>query len=184
MKYILTPALAAFALTACGGGVVDADADGDGNITSEEMAEAVAASGDEIRPEPGKYSTTMDILEIDMPGAPEGMKDMMKSAMGQSIEYCVTPEMAEKGYADSIKEGQNGDCTVSTFTLDGGDLDMAMTCKTGEGGAGSEMNMALNGAVTPTSSDMTMTMDGEVPELGAMSMKVAYKQNRIGDCDE
>lgn len=181
MRTFLATAAMAFTLTACGGGAVEADADGDGNVTADEMREAVAASGDDIRPEPGLYSTTMDVLEIDMPGAPAAMKDMMSAAMGTSIEYCVTPEMAEKGFEDSIKESQNGDCNVSSFTLDGGNIDMAMSCKTGEGGG--TMDMTMNGVVTPTTSDMTMTMNGSVAEMGDVAMKVAYKQKRIGECE-
>ena len=172
----------AIALTACGGGAVDADADGDGNVTAAEINEAVAASGDKVRPEPGLYETTMEVVEVDMPGAPQAMKDMMSSAMGTTVELCVTPEMAERGFEDSLKDGQNGDCTVNSYTLDGGDLDMAMTCKTAENGPG-QMDMSLTGTVTPTTSDMTMSMNGSVPELGDLSIKAAYKQKRIGDCE-
>jgi len=181
MRYLLTPALAAFALSACGGGATDADADGDGTVTAAEMKEAVAASGGDLKPEPGKYSTKMQITKIDMPGAPQQVKDMMGAAMSQSAEYCLTPEMAEKGWEDSLKEGQNGECDVNTFTLDNGAVDMKMTCAV-EGGAG-EMTVAMNGDVTSTTSDLSMSMSGTVPELGDMTMVMDFEQERIGDCD-
>jgi len=182
VQHTMGLALTALALSACsGGGSVDADADGDGTVSSEEMREAVAEAGSDMRPQAGKYATTMEIIEIDMPGAPDAIKNMMGSAMNQTTEYCLTPEMAEKGWEDSLKEGQNGECDVNTFTLDGGEVDMQMTCAV-EGGAG-EMKVAMSGEVTSTTSDLTMSMDGTVPEMGDVTMKMGFKQERIGECD-
>ncbi len=174
-------ALTALALAGCGGGAVDADADGDGSISSEEMREAVAEAGGDMKPEPGKYSTTMEMIEIDMPGAPDAVKNMMGSMMNQTTEYCLTPEMAEKGWEESIKDGQNGECDVTTFTLDDGEVDMKMACEV-EGGAGA-MAIEMSGDVTSTTSDLTMSMNGSVPQMGEVSMKMGFKQKRIGDCD-
>ena len=181
MRHTLTLALATLALTACGGAAVDADADGDGTITTDEMKEAVAASGGDLKPEPGKYATKMNLSKIDMPGAPQEMKDIMGSAMNQSMEYCLTPEMAEKGWEDSIKEGQNGECEVNTFTLDNGKVDMKMTCAAQDGG--DAMSVAMNGDVTSTTSDLTMTMNGTIPQLGEVTMVMDFEQERIGECD-
>lgn len=181
MKYPLTPALAAFALTACGSSSVDADADGDGNVTADEMKEAAAAVGGDLKPEPGKYATKMELTEVDMPGAPQQFKDIMAASMSQTMEYCLTPEMAEKGWEESIKEGQNGECDVNSFTMGGGKVDMTMTCAVEEGGGA--MKLALTGDVTSTSSDMTMTMDGTIPELGPVKMTMDFEQERIGNCD-
>ena len=55
----------ALALAACSGGSVDADADGDGTVTGDEMREAVAASGSDLKPEPGKYELTMELVKIE-----------------------------------------------------------------------------------------------------------------------
>lgn len=180
MRYGAMAALAALVLSACGSSSVDADADGDGTVTTAEMNSAAAKAGTQFKPQPGQYSTTTQMIEIDMPGAPEAMKDMMGSAMSRTSEYCLTSEMAERGFQDAIKQGQSDDCKITTFTMDGGDVDMAMTCAV-DGGLG-EMNVAMNGEVTPTTSDMTMAMKGRVPELGEVAMKMAYRQKRIGDC--
>ena len=87
--------------------------------------------------------------------------------------------MADRGFEDSIKQGQNETCKVDTFTIEGPDVDMAMTCAEG----GGTMTVAMKGTVTSTSSQLTMTMDGSVPELGSVLMQMDVQQERIGACE-
>lgn len=181
MRRVLTPVLVALALSGCGGsGEVDADADGDGNVTAAEARAAVEEARAELKPEPGQYSTTMTLVNAKIPGAPPEMAQMMGNGMNRSGEYCLTPEMAERGFEDSIKQGQSDTCKIDTFTIDSGDVKMAMTCA-GEGMG--EMAAELTGKVTSTTSDMTMAMTGNIPQLGPVEMTMAFKQERIGDCE-
>lgn len=181
MRYGFAAAASALVLAACSGGAVDADADGDGKVTGDEMREAVTQAGSDLKPEPGKYELTMKLINVDAPGAPPQMAEMMGSMMSRTDEFCLTPEMAEQGFAESFKENQSDGCEVKAFTLDGGAMDMKMACS-GEDGMGN-MNIAMKGDVTPTTSDMTMEMDGTIPEMGKIQMSMSYKQRRIGDCD-
>ncbi|MEL7188221.1 MAG: DUF3617 domain-containing protein [Pseudomonadota bacterium] len=182
MRYGLYAASAALMLAACGGGATDveADADGNGTVSSDEMNAAMSAVGDDIKPEPGKYKATMTFVKADIPGAPPQMQEMMGSAMNQTHEFCLTPEEAEKGFEESMTEGQDG-CEISKFNIDGNDLDMAMTCSpNGNDGA---MNMTMKGNVTPTRSEMQMTMSGNMQGLGEANIEMEMVQERIGDCD-
>ena len=166
---------AAMMLGACG--APDADADGDGEISQAEIGAAIDAA-DEIKPEPGKYRATMTVVEADIPGAPPEMIEMMRQSMTRTNEICITPAEAENGFREAFSQ-QNEDCTVNRFALDGGDIDMAMTCS----GQAESMEMALSGTVAPTRSDLRMTMQGDVPGMGAMNIAMTMKQERIGDCD-
>ena len=179
MKYGLICVTAAFALTACGGGAVEGDADGDGSVSVEEAREAVAASGNDFKPEPGKYKATMTFIKAEIPGAPQQMQDMMGANMNQTYEFCLSPEEAEGGFENSFQEGSNEGCEMKTFNLDGDQVEMAMVCNP-EGFA--EMAVSMNGTVTPTQQDMNVKWKGSVPTMGEASFDLQLKQERIGDC--
>lgn len=166
------------ALAACGGGATDADADGDGTITASEADAAMAAAGSEIRPEPGKYKATAQFISAE--GLPAEMEQMMAGMMSTSYDYCITEEMAEQGFEEMMKSGQDDGCTVDRMKLDGSDIDMALTCSAN---TDERMTLAMKGTVTPTSSEYETTMSGIVPGMGEGSIKVAVSQERIGDCD-
>lgn len=181
MKYGFLAVASALALAACGGSAdsVDADADGDGEITSEEQTAAFNKSAEQIKPQPGKYKITMEFVSAE--GMPEEMQAIMGKGMNQSIERCLTPEEAEKGFGQP-PEGEDERCKMEKYTLSGGDLEMAMQCKNKNGDVEMETNAA--GKVTPTSQDLTITTKGDAGPLGDAAVTMKVKQERIGDCDE
>lgn len=155
-----------------------ADTDGDGEVSAEEMAEAVADA--DIKPMAGQYRSTAELVSAEIPGAPANMVEMMKSGMAKHTnEYCLTEEEADKGFEKMAKESQDGDCTVDSFTVAGGDIDAKMTCSTDGKG---KMNITLDGTGSPTKMDMTVTMDGSLPGLGQAKMVMRNQSERIGDC--
>ena len=170
---------AAFALAACGS--PDADADGDGEISLEEAA---AKSDEMVRPEPGLYRATTKMIDMQMPGAPPAVRDMMKGMMGGGEEtstFCLTREQAEKGFEEMARQTQeDADCAFEKFDADGGSIDAVMTCRGSERG---EVRIAMQGTGTRTSSDMTMTMDARGPQGQSMTIKTRSQQERIGDCE-
>lgn len=186
MKFSTMPQLmalsSALALAACGGGTVDADADGDGEVTADEAQAAAAQVADEVKPQAGKYRATMSFVEADLPGAPPEMVETMGSAMaGNETEFCLTQEEADKGFGEAMRESQDDSCTVSKLTMNGGEMDMAMTCE--QEGVG-EMAISMTGSVSPTSSDLTMVSEGTFGPMGEGKIEMNVKQERIGDCDE
>jgi hypothetical protein len=165
-----------FALAACGGGTVDADSDGDGTVTAAEVGAVVS----DMRPEPGKYSVKMNLVKADIPGAPQQMLDAMGAMMNNTFEYCLTPEEAEKGFEESLREGQDESCTIQKFELTGNNVDMAMSCSGEQQG---DLQMAMTGTVGPTRSDISVVTTGTLPQFGEANMEMSMLQERLGDCD-
>lgn len=164
-----------FLLAGCGSGATDED--GDGSISMAEAAREAEAGG--IRPEPGQYRGTVELVSVDIPNAPPQVVEMMKSSMGsQSSEYCLTPEEAERGFERMAEESGEGDCSFERFDADGGDIDAVMVCNQ----QGNEMRMTMQGTGGATSSQMRMTMEGEAPGMGTMTMTLRSNHERIGDC--
>lgn len=163
-------------------GKTSADADGDGEITAEEMADITSAAVENVRPQAGQYRSTTQLLEIDLPGAPREVVDMMRSRMsGRKTEYCLTQEEVDKGFEEMARQSQQGDCSFNRFEISGGEMEAEMSCSTPEGGV---TRMTMAGTGTPTSSDMTMNISGSIPGMGDAKMVMNVKAERIGDCDE
>lgn len=167
--------IAALGILAAGCSDGNADADGDGAVTADEVASKARAEG--IMPEPGQYKATITMTGMDIPGMPAGMESHGAGA-STTTEYCLTEEQVADGFAEMMKRGQNGECSYERFDLDGGKMDAVMVCKSPDGDA----RMTMNGTATPTSSDFTATMAMNVPEMGEGTMSFAAKHERIGDC--
>lgn len=175
MKYLLGAAALSFALAACGGGSgTDADTDGDGKVSAAEATAELKKDGGELKPQPGKYAVEMSFLEAK--GMPKEMQDMMKAMSGQKIEYCMTAEEAEQGFGPPPQQDENEDCTMSKYDIEGNKIEVAMECK-GQG------SMTMNGTVSSTKQDITIVTKGMTEEMGAESITMNMKQERIGDCD-
>lgn len=166
------------ALAACGGDPAS-EAESDGVVTAEEMAERVASA--DIKPQPGLYRSTVEVLEFSIPGAPPEVNDMMRGNMARrTSEYCLTQEEADRGFEKMARQSQEGrDCKVEKFTVDGSDIDARMTCAVpGQG----QMTMTMTGTGSPTGSDMDMSMKGDFAGQGEASMRMKVSNERIGDC--
>lgn len=164
-------------LGACSSG--GADADGDGEISSEEAAAEMESASANITP--GRWEATVQLTEFDMPDMPEEMRGMMQEQMGQAqtSTSCITPEEAEAPQAAMF--GDNDDCTYSEFDMSGGTILIAGTCQS-EGMPGA-MTMRMEGSYTPTTYDMTMNMSGDTGMMGPMTMAGQVSGRFLGpDC--
>jgi hypothetical protein len=116
---------------------------------------------------------------------PQAQKDQMRSFMSGSMtqghSYCLTQEESEAGAKDMATKLANGDCTFNDFQAGGNSLYADMTCK---GENGEEGNVKLAGTMSRESSDMTMTMNQNSPQLpgGSMNIKMHMVSERTGDC--
>ena len=177
-RTFLTLTAIAIPLAACGSDAPDSVDTGD-EVSMAEVAARAEASA--MKPEPGQYSVSMEVLEVDIPGAPEGAADMMRGMMaGRTHSYCMTQEDVDKGFEEMARQSQeNGDCTFQRFDIDGGDFDAQMTCNAeGQG----TMTMTMKGKGTPTSSEMDMTMKGNMTGMGDSTIRMKAKHQRTGDC--
>lgn len=178
MKKLIMFAAPLALVTACAQGG-DADTDGDGEISSEE-AEAEAASAD-VSVRPGLWETSFEITELEIPNAPPELANMMETMRtrmgeGMSSTSCLTPEEAEN-IGNSMFD-DNDNCTVSEFEMSGGNMSMAATCQEPGGPA---MQMTMEGSYTATSAEMTMTANGEIPELGEMRFAGNVTRQHVSD---
>ena len=173
------PLAAAILLAACGGG--DADADGDGAVSGEEIA---AEAEGMVKPEPGQYTATLELLEFDAPGMPEAAKTQMQQIFAQGLSegnsFCMTEaDAAENGPEQMVKNLAESDCTMNSFNVSGGNVVADMQCP-GQGGGASKVHM--EGQMRADGSTMTMDMSQEMPNVGATTMKLRVTSKRTGDC--
>ena len=180
MRLIHTaPLAAAILLAACGG---DADTNEDGTVSGEEV---VAEAADAIRPLPGQYRTSYEMLEFNAPGAPEAVQEAMQAQMGGAAEVakptltCLTPEQAAaNGPEEMAKQIAEGNCTVSRFDVSGGSISSEMQCS---GADGMTTNVVMDGQMTSTSTTMTMTTEIDV-QGQKVQTKARVTSERVGDC--
>ncbi|MEL7738349.1 DUF3617 domain-containing protein [Citromicrobium bathyomarinum] len=185
MRTLLAASACLALLAACSDGASDtpgsADANGDGDISSEEVAAEVASAGDAITMRPGQWENTIEFTEFDIPGVPANVKDMMAKQMGSSVttKSCLTQEDADRPNADFFGGDKNENCTYDTFDHSGGKLTLRMTCKTDDGGTA---KIAMDGAFADES--FTLTMDHRISgtQTGDVTMKGRITGKRIGDC--
>jgi hypothetical protein len=181
MRLIHTAPLAALALlAACGG---DADTNADGALSGEEVAAEAAGA---IKPQPGQYRATYEMLEFNMPGASAEVKQRIQASMGGAAEvakpitYCLTPEAAAANGAEQMaKNMAEGNCTVARFDVNGGTISADMQCT---GPTGVISHVVMDGQMTATSSTMTMTDENDMPGVGKIQTKTRITAERLGDC--
>ena len=178
---LITPAIAALALAACGGGDDNSVAmESEEGLTARQLEGANAAM---VKPQPGLYRAEVRLLDVDIPGLPQeqvaAMKGMFSDQSNTATQYCLTPEQAEKGFEELAKSSQNSDCKVQKFNADArGAIDASMTCRNGDG----EAQMELTGRGTPTTLTLTMEMSQEATAVGPASMTMRINQERVGEC--
>lgn len=172
MKKMFLSAAAVALIAGCSGN--GADADGDGEITAEEVAKEM----NQVTLEPGEWENTVEIVDVKIEGAPAGMVDSMKGEKTVT-KTCITEEQAKDPGAEFFAAQEQTDCKIKKFDMSGGAIDSQMSCS--NVGAPGDMNMAMTGQYGPSSYEMTMTMDGGA---GGMKMNITAKNNgkRIGSC--
>ena len=182
MKTYFVAAVSALALTACGG-TTDADADGDGTITQEEVEAAVS----DIEINPGQWENTVEFvdIQIDEAALPEEARGFigpaLESMKGQvnTTQTCVTPEQASQPQAEMFAGNENADCEYERFTFSGGTIDMEMTCSDPSSG---NARITNTGTYSGDEYDMEMTIAMEGAEMGNMTITAKSEGKRTGEC--
>jgi hypothetical protein len=180
MKYAVGSVALALLLAGCGGS--NADADGDGKISVKEAAAEIERKGGAMKPKPGQYKGTTELVSLEMPDSPPEVKQMLEGMMGkepQVMEFCLTKEEADKGFQSLAEASQNDDCSFEKFDIDGGKIDAKMNCSAKDK---SKATITLTGKGSETSSEMTMVMDAKGPDGKTMKMTMKTSQERIGEC--
>ncbi len=175
MKKIILSVAAVTLIAGCSSN--KADADGDGNISADEVAKVM----NEVTLEPGEWENTVEIVDVKIEGLPEGAPANIMDSMKTTTvtKTCITEEQAKNPGAEFFAAQEQTDCKIKKFDMSGGAINSEMSCS--NVGAPGNMNMAMTGQYGPSSYEMTMTMDGGA---GGMKMNITAKNNgkRIGSC--
>lgn len=153
------------------------------NATAGEVQEQVAAAtGSGALFRPGHWEGTVKILDMAMPGMeklPPAMREQMKARMssGSSFQNCLTPQEAADA-RKTLAEHQEGECTYDHFTMAGGTIDAAMSCK----GGGVLRRMTMTGTYSQTGYHIVSQTSGTGEGPAGVSMKVEMNAQRTGDC--
>jgi hypothetical protein len=155
------------------------------NASVAEVAKKVAdAGGADSFVRPGKWSSTVTIDEVSMPGMPPEAAAQMKqmAARTHNVESCLTPKDAKKPDPKFFSGKDNG-CRYDNFTMAGGKIDMTMRCTGGHAmGAGNIMHMT--GTYAPDEYHMAMENRTDTgTKAGTMVMKMHVDAKRVGECD-
>ena len=179
MRHRISALVLPIALAACSGSG-DADADRDGEITSEEAA-AEMQQGPSIAMQPGKWEQSVNFSEVDIPGAPQAMKEMMQQSMTATVtsDTCLTASDVAEPSADFFAGKGNGDCKYDEFDRDGSHMKMHMTCTDPQAGT-SQVSMEGDFGADSYSFDIASTMNNS--DIGTMSMKGKVTGKRVGEC--
>ncbi len=153
------------------------------NASVGEVAEKVRqAGGDEGFVEPGKWKTTISVLDVEVPGMPpqaaQQMKQMMAKVQAQSYDTCLT-EADVKRPKEDFFAGKSNDCRYDHLTMSGGKIDAALRCDAKPSGT---MTMAINGTYSRDSYEATMAMDVSGGREGGMKMRSHSESHRVGEC--
>jgi hypothetical protein len=180
-QIVIVPVLAALALAGC-----KQDAAPGAGASATPAAEAAAPGAGLPKPTPGLYTSTMKLVRLEAPGLPPQALSSMKQAIAKGQEgqnsFCLTGEEASRGYEERVKKlAGRPDCTMDRYSAAGGTLDAAFSCK---GDNGMKSVMTMKGMMTPTSSDVTMSMEQSGAQMpgGSMKMTMNIKSERVGEC--
>mgnify|MGYP003149390119 FL=1 len=141
-----------------------------------ERAEEAARAGGDVQMQPGLYRSRVSI------GAAGG--DAAGSQYGDDT-ICFTQEDVAGGNREMLLAMQGRDsCRFDSYDLSGDRLEAVMVCKGGQ--FQPETEARISGTVTPTASDLQMTVAGfeNVAGKPAGGIEMRVTNERIADCPE
>lgn len=153
------------------------------NATGNQVTEAVKQSGvmnSGTMIEPGLWESKVTVQEMSIPGLPAQYAEKMKQRMAEGRErgskHCVTEADVKKPKEDFF--GADKSCKYDHFTMGGGKIDIAMTCKDEE----TTRTTKMAGTYTPTTYSMDVSSTGSGGDQSGMVMKMHVDSQRVGQC--
>ena len=154
------------------------------NATPAEVANAMKESGaTRTMVRPGKWSSTVSILEMDTSQLPPEMAERIRAEMSRprTVEACLTPE--EVDHPEKMLAQVPPSCRYEHYKMAGGTVDGKMRC---EGPAGTQ-EMTVQGTYGTDQYAMTITNKSiaapGAPVAAGLSSKMKIESHRLGDCD-
>ena len=157
------------------------------NATPVEVAKAMKDSGvTRSMVRPGKWSSTVSVLEMNSPAMPPEMQAEMKAKLGQprTVEACLTAEQVDN--PERMLGNVPATCKYDRYTMGNGKMNGTMRCEQD----GMVQQMTVAGTYANDSYSLTIDNKTTVPAgavagqpAGAMSMKMKVDSKRLGECD-
>ena len=157
------------------------------NATPAEVAKAMKDSGaTRTMVRPGKWSSTVAILEMNSPGMPPEMQAMMKQRIGQprTVEACLTADQVDN--PERMIGAVPASCRYDRYTMGNGKMNGKMRCETN----GMVQEMSVAGTYSDDSYSLTIDNKTSAPAgmvagqpAGVMAMKMKVDSRRLGECD-
>ncbi|MCA1749364.1 MAG: DUF3617 domain-containing protein [Parasphingopyxis sp.] len=129
----------------------------------------------------GKWRSTIEFTEFDIPGLPPSVAGMVRSQLGrsQTTEYCVTPDDLRRPSADAMGGEGAENCEYEDWSYRGGEMRAVLVCEIpGQGRA----RMEMTGTGTPTTYRSTIASEMSGTQMGTIRMNGTVTGERIGDC--
>lgn len=158
------------------------------NATPAEVAKAMKDSGaTRSMVRPGKWSSTVTVLEMNSPNMPPEMQAMMKERIGrpQTVEACLTADQVDN--PERMLGQIPASCKYDRYVMGKGKMDGKLRCEM------NGMTQEMSVAGTYSDDQYSLTIDnktslppGATPVAGqpaSMSMKMKVDSKRLGECD-
>lgn len=157
------------------------------NATPAEVAKAMKDSGTtRSMVRPGKWSSSVSILEMNNPGIPPEMQAQMKQQLGQprTVEACLTADQVDN--PERMIGNVPATCKYDRYTMGDGKMNGTMRCE--HNGMVQEMTVA--GTYSDDQYSLIIDNKTSIPQgavagqpAGTMSMKMKVESRRLGECD-
>lgn len=157
------------------------------NATPAEVAKAIKDSGaTRTMVRPGKWASTVAILEMNSPGMPPEMQQQMAGKLGQprTVEACLTPDQVDN--PERMIGNVPPSCRYQRYTMGNGKMAGTMRCDTN----GMVQEMSVSGTYSDDRYSLVIDNKTIAPQgavagqpAASMSMKMKVDSRRLGDCD-
>lgn len=157
------------------------------NATPAEVAKAIKDSGaTRTMVRPGKWSSTVAVLEMNSPGMPPEIQQKMQATLGQprTVEACLTADQVDN--PERMIGAVPASCRYQRYTMGNGKMDGKMRCETN----GMVQEMSVAGTYSDDQYSLTIDNKTTVPAnavagqpAGNLAMKMKVDSRRLGECD-
>ncbi len=158
----------------------DADANGDGKITKDELANELQEGGD-LNLTPGQWEVTTSFSEFNAPDLDPNTLSIVTKNLGKgtTIKTCLTETDVKEPGANFFGNGEADECEFSEFNRAGDSMVVAMSCKLP---GGINIKSKMDGVYAAKSYELKLDSEMSGGPFGEFGMVGTVTGQHIGDC--